>query len=787
MSVQSPGGNVGRGMMLESWKQIAAYLHRNIRTCQMWEKDLGLPVHRLDSSARARVFAYADEIDRWRHDRLDERETGPGQPRELPTLPRWNMALIAGLTVFLIGAIGTSAWLLDHQAKVRWANDVAIPEIQRLMTVTEFEKTADLAFRARRYIPRSPALARLISQVTAVLSVETDPADADVWIENYFEPAGRWRRIGRTPIRSYRLSQGYKHWKIAKPGFETAEGTLSVYSAYDRKLEVKLARNGEVPPGMVKVTGGDFSPFISGLPGLKAVTLGDYALDRTEVTNRQYKEFLDAGGYQRSELWQEPFLRDGRAVAWADGIGEFVDKTGHPGPATWALGAYPPGQGDFPVSGVSWYEASAYAAYAGKKLPTVYHWNRALFSDIVSAFTGPYCNLQGGAPAPVASFKSLGPFGTYDMAGNVKEWCSNAMGDGRLILGGAWNEAQYMAISSDHYPPFFRAENFGFRCYRPEGGQADPPEAGAPMEEVSPFDFRRLRPCPDDVFAVIKDLYGYSKTDLAPEIESRQDWSDDTRVEKATYADASGRQRVMAYLFIPRRGRPPFQTIVFCPGGNAWRSRSVLEYGSVHSGDVELFNRSGRAFVIPVLPGTFDRWDGRSDPDSTFLDSSQHLKDFLIGVYRDFARCLDYLETRPEFDTGKLAFHSLSWGAWMGPLVVALENRFKAAVFLSGGLAGWAYKPVRYAAQTDMVNFAARVKVPVLVQNGRYDCEYPAETNVRPLFDLLGTPEKDKHLLLYETGHSIWLANECRKDMLEFLDRYLGPVEGSPDRARPER
>ncbi len=93
---------MGQAMMLESWKEIAAHLHRNIRTCQMWEKDLGLPIHRLDGSPRARVFAYPDELDRWLHDKLNESATKPTGKRGLPTLPRWNIDLIAGLTVLAI-------------------------------------------------------------------------------------------------------------------------------------------------------------------------------------------------------------------------------------------------------------------------------------------------------------------------------------------------------------------------------------------------------------------------------------------------------------------------------------------------------------------------------------------------------------------------------------------------------------------------------------------------------------------------------------------------------------
>ena len=65
---------MSRRETLDSWKDIAAYLRREVRTCQLWEKELGLPVHRLNDSPKARVFAYHDEIDRWIRERLVECE-----------------------------------------------------------------------------------------------------------------------------------------------------------------------------------------------------------------------------------------------------------------------------------------------------------------------------------------------------------------------------------------------------------------------------------------------------------------------------------------------------------------------------------------------------------------------------------------------------------------------------------------------------------------------------------------------------------------------------------------
>ncbi len=62
------------------------------------------------------------------------------------------------------------------------------------------------------------------------------------------------------------------------------------------------------------------------------------------------------------------------------------------------------------------------------------------------------------------------------------------------------------------------------------------------------------------------------------------------------------------------------------------------------------------------------------------------------------------------------------------------------------------------------------------MQNGEFDAYFELETNVRPFFRLLGTPEKDKHLVVYPTGHAVWMRNEYRKTMFDFFNRYLGPA-----------
>src|SRR5262249_28342945 len=166
-----------------------------------------------------------------------------------------------------------------------------------------------------------------------------------------------------------------------------------------------------------------------------AVELSDYWIDKFEVSNREFREFVRAGGYSNPRFWKNDFIREGRKISFDEAMKFFRDRTGRPGPATWESGDFPEGKGEYPVTGVSWYEAAAYAEFVGKSLPTIYHWSHAAGIPIVSAIV-PASNFSGKGLAPAGSYRGMGPFGTYDMAGNAKEWCLNATGEKRFILGG---------------------------------------------------------------------------------------------------------------------------------------------------------------------------------------------------------------------------------------------------------------------------------------------------------------------------------------------------------------
>src|SRR5262245_18730471 len=116
-----------------------------------------------------------------------------------------------------------------------------------------------------------------------------------------------------------------------------------------------------------------------------------FAVSRYEVTNREFKEFVDAGGYDNAAYWDGLEFRDAKGtLTWQEARARFIDRTGRAGPAEWELGVYPDGKAEFPVSGVSWYEAVAYARFRHLSLPTLHHWLRTAMAPLESGFpVGP--------------------------------------------------------------------------------------------------------------------------------------------------------------------------------------------------------------------------------------------------------------------------------------------------------------------------------------------------------------------------------------------------------------
>jgi eukaryotic-like serine/threonine-protein kinase len=696
--------------------------------------------------------------------------TAPASMDVVRLLRRPVVAIPALAILIAAGVPATIAY--RRASRARWARDEGIPQIMRLVAKDDYAGAFAVAKDVDRYSPNDPVLANLWPQFTAAATLVTDPADADVQVQPYAESGDNWEHLGRTPIQGVRLPRGAFRFRVEKDGYEARAlaannpGPQLQGRGGRPPLTIDLVSKG-TRPDMVPVAGGAFPVGLTGFNSDVAVALKSFAIDRTEVTNGQFKKFVGAGGYANAEYWR------GLSIERTS----FVDSTGRPGPSTWELGEHPSGQGNYPVAGVSWYEAVAYCRSVGKALPTIFHWARAALSPAeigapLAPAIIPLSNFAGKGLVAVGTYRGLGPYGTYDMAGNVREWAWNeAAGGRRWILGGASNDPDYMFTVPSSLPPLDRSATNGFRCaqYGPDG---DVTENLLAHVETYSRDHRTAKAVSNEVFDVFKRQYAYVTSPLNEKIESRDTSAGDWVRERISFDAGYENGRVAAHLFLPENAAPPFQLVVFFPGVGPFAGRGSSNAFQPGPGlpAVDYIIKSGRAFVLPVFKGSFERWD----PFVT-LQGEEYLRTFRVRMFQwrqDLARVLDVLAARPDIDKARIAYYGASFGASTAFPLIALEDRIKVAVL---GPAGFTYREL--PPEADAINYVSRVTMPVLMMGGNHDYIFPPETAQKPMFERLGTPAEHKRHVIFDAGHGNFPRSESIREVLGWLDRYLGPVK----------
>jgi eukaryotic-like serine/threonine-protein kinase len=695
---------------------------------------------------RERRYRFAQEIINALKS-LRQASTGPVPIARMIRKPKVLVpAALVALVVVLL-----SAWVVRRNHRLHWVHETAVPQVRELVLARKGFAAYKILRQAERYAPNDPAVVKIKAETLWPEPVRSNPPNAEVYARDYTDSQGEWYYLGKTPLDQNRLPHGFYAFRFSKDGYETVFAT----NGRGRLSHIVLDPVGTLPPKMVRVPAGEVDP-----TGHARTKLDDFFIDKFEVTNAEYKRFVDAGGYQEPKYWKIPFVKDGRALQFQEATQFFRDKTDRLGPATWELGTFASGEDDFPVSGVSWYEAEAYGEFIGKNLPTVFHWYRAadmgIYSDILQA-----SNFSRKGPVKVGTYPGTGPFGTYDMAGNVKEWCLNSLEDRKFILGGASTDMPYMYSEPDAHPPFDRSATNGFRLIKSANPEPLSERLTVPLS-FQKSDYRSFKPVPDSVFQMYERMYAYDRSPLDAKIESEDDSSPYWREQRITFNAAYGNERVIAHLFVPRNVPPPYQTVVYFPHSGA-QSFHTLEPSQFAL--IDFLMKSGRALMFPIYKDTYERLG--NPPDGGTVAE----RDETIQQADDLRRSVDYLETRNDIDRERLAYFSISWGSELGPIMTSLEKRFKVAVFASGGC-----DPDSVLPEADPMNFASRVKIPVLLINGRYDFVFPLETCQEPLFRALGSPAQDKSHVLYDTGHAPPLL-PMMKDTLNWLDHYLGPIK----------
>jgi formylglycine-generating enzyme required for sulfatase activity/tRNA A-37 threonylcarbamoyl transferase component Bud32 len=696
-------------------------------------------------------------------------------------------------------ALGTVAFLWWQSSQVAQARDL-LPRIAVLAEAGEYGEAYELVQSVEEHLADDSTLARLLYHTADFLTVTTEPSGAQVAIQPFtddIQSSADPQVIGETPITRFRIPRVDHLVVITRDGFDTVERiastTLSRPSAGRRGTAFAPGRATGVLPtqveaalldapeivvdvalipedrdrsDMVFVPGGPYELVSPDAPLGLSTTLADFFLDRFEVSNEAFREFVLQGGYSDPAFWTET------PEAARDSL---VDRTGLPGPRGWSSQAMPAGSERHPVTGVTWYEAAAYCASVGKRLPTIFEWEKAvrkgrsaargilmpwgLMASAGAAASRANFNSSGTAPIDAFPF-GIGPYGAYAAAGNAKEWLANRMGTGYTVTGGSWEDPAYLYTEYGSQSPTLASAALGFRCAA-FADQSDGDQGAQPieMDERTPV----YTPVDRPTFESLLAHYRYDPQPANPRLDNTTET--DGWVRERIWIDGVEGDSVLLYFYVPQRGVPPYQTIVHVPGSGVLCCETLHEETEWAIGPVI---QAGRAVLAPVLKGMVERSWG---PDYTRPETqSVRFRDEMVRHATELRLGMDYLEERDDVDMDKLAYISVSWGGGSRLGFAVVDDRYKAVVFIGGGI-DERVKPT--LPEADNVNFAPYIGVPTMLLNGSNDEEHPWFSRALPLWNLLSEP---KELVLVEGGAHVPSVEDRIPPINDFLDRHLGRV-----------
>ena len=699
----------------------------------------------------------------------------------------------------IIGSLA-AALLLSLYSNASSSNELertrALARVEVLVDQDRYVAAYKLTETLSEYGVDELRIAKLVASLTNSIDVTTVPAGAAVHVRALGRDAEpEWRYLGETPISDRVLAKGIYEWRFTKEGFSEATriernpgflvGGRDIGDVGDSsflpELKVRLTKTADHSIETVAVPGGStFATPYAGMEGLAVKDVAAFEIAKYEITNEQYMRFVAAGGYTDASLWPAEVQRPGDDHPLESIAAQFVDSTGRPGPSTWSYGKFAADTDKHPVSGISWFEAHAYAKFIGGSLPTVYQFGSAAFSsNEVNAPLRPLMikgsNFSSSSLWPTQTQSALGPYGTFDMLGNVREWTANGQGKTSLkyVLGGSWLGPAYSTMAANRLDAWDRSPANGLRVvFNSDAARVDT----APIDLFAQFavDHMISPTVSDEEFESFRWAFDTPNVPLEPAHEETlvsQHW---TR-KQTSIAVGQGNERMSIYLYLPNNAQAPYQPIIYFPGYTAFAPETI----SQESVDREFpfpdfVPRGGRALVFPVFTGAYERYDGHLALDSKQRRQNQVTR--RLAWIREIGRVIDYLEMDSEFNASQVGYLGISFGAARPLPVLAVEPRLKAAILISGGISLFDYDH-DIPAIGAVMNYVVRTKLPTLMVNGRYD-NVVMPTQQEPLFTRLGTPPEHKKWVQYDAGHWPFPENQMVSEVLGWMDKYLGKTSG---------
>ena len=671
---------------------------------------------------------------------------------------------ILGISLFLLfTGYGTGSYI--------WVNSYMLPQVKDYLSEDDNVSAWLTSSKINSFAPFFSSISNDSDDISALAEIKTQQDGVSISWRAYASN-DEWRLIGRSPIQPLRLPRGILQFKLEKEGYETSyfsssNPSLKLYNSpveFGWSLEpINIQPQGSIPPGMTYIQGGNFIPALTGA-GVDPVYLHPFYIDKFEVTNKDFKGFMDAGGYSNSQYWVEmDFIKDGVSLSFEQAQEIMIDSTGMTGPAGWEVGTYLQGTENKPVTGISWYEALAYARYKGNILPPMYHWAKAAFppDEIISPISPKLLKTSNFSREKIEDIgQGEGAYGTFDMAGNAKEWVWNIFGGRGLTLGGAFDEPTYLASQTAPQPRMDRSLKNGFRTARLINPR-DLNPFGDPIETQAPKDLSFYKPMSDEVFKV----YSRSFEVDSSKPKSKVIYVDDSHpiwIKERISIEVGYNEEMMDMLiFKPKNSFGPSSPVVIHPGSNYYSTPPEIDDINPGEFSLDFLIKSGKTLVWPAWKGSLNRMPATRSGGDRMRD----FRNLYIAWVSDTDKTLDYLETRNDIDTDNIFYLGMSYGALFNTHTLLFENRYKGAILYVGGVFP-TYPPL-----VDGINHMPRIDTPFLMLNGEQDYLVPKSAAMY-FYQSTGTPEKDKKIVFYDSGHWPLPRNQMIKETLDFIKKY---------------
>ncbi len=680
---------------------------------------------------------------------------------------------VAALSLLLMLSImvGVTA-VLGQRARREARFRSAISAIELFLPKREME-SLERIIRLREEYGNREEIQRLYERIGQPVHVESDPSATPIYVRSVENQRGNWLGLGTTPF-TCRLPKGYFHVKTIAAG---GEDHILVRSNHDGDPWKILLPSQN---GMVRVAAyNDTKTRIPWLRQRRLPKLSEFMIDRYEVTNAEFKQFVDARGYHNAAYWEDILGDD-----WEKTVDRFRDRQGERrGPRFWVDGTYYRGEDEMPVVGVSWYEAMAYAKWAGKQLPTLFHWLRA--SDFNGSYDPIYVSARSNigrrdgtarANRSAHAYLSVATCGAFDLAGNVREWCLNAEGKStRYAMGGSWNDNEDCLHQPHSLSALERSANVGFRCAiietRPDLVEAVP---------IQWRSFERVR----NTLPPIEECREHFVYDASLPWNTQKEGSieiEGVSYQRFTFDTANGRgDRMVCYVALPDdRFKPPYQTIIM---GHHLHNDPTTGLPNLLSDKVERLLSRGRAVVIPVTFGTGDRVHPEYPTKSPVPEKVDAFGQAIVWVVKDYCRTVDFVENYEQateepniFDSEQIAYCGLGWAGCLGPIWIVADElvtgrqRYKAAVLQKAGLVQCLQPP-----HVDQLNYVSRLSIPTLMLTCKRSVWAPYRIAQKPMYDLLPLEHDiEKKLIAFPQHIGKFPTDEFDLHANHWLDEWL--------------